>query len=399
MGLFQSKAGGIKIPPMRVPSHIQALVPYIPGKPIDEVRRAFGIKHVIKLASNENPLGPSPRGLGAAKDALKLGHRYPDPSGYELKLALSSNLGVSPENIILGCGSDELIATIVRSTCVPGDAMVTHRAAFAAFQVCAQAHDVRTLEAPIGEDLKPDLDALAQIVENEPQARVVFLANPNNPTGAYLNTSELEAFVSRLLKIRGTDVLVVLDYAYWEYVTASDLPDPLTLFRKYPNVVILRTFSKLYGLAGFRVGYAISNPEVIATLMKVRQPFSVSMIGIAAAQAALGDHAFVKKTLKQAASGKKYWEDRLTRAGIVFWPSQGNFLLVDIGRGAGRNGSDFYHSCLRQGVIFRPVANYGFSNALRITIGTPAENRVALQVLLGRRSNDGASKTRAGRRH
>lgn len=364
-----------------VPEYIRTLVPYVPGKPIEETRRELGLKRVVKLASNENPLGPSPRALRAATRLLAEAHRYPDGGAYSLKRALSRFHGVSPQSIIVGNGSNEIIDFLVRTYCLPGDAIVTSQAAFIAYRLCAQIHGVRTLEAPLAGGLRFDMDAMLERVREDERARLVFIANPNNPTGAYVSESELVAFLEKLRKIRGGSVLVALDYAYWEYVTARDLPDPMELMRRFPGILVMRTFSKVYGLAGFRVGYAIASPGIIEMLEKVRQPFNVSSLGMAAAEAALSDSAFVRTAVKLNSRGLRFWEEALERMGIPFWPSQGNFLLVDVQGGVGRSGVEVYQACLRRGVILRPVANYGLPGALRISVGTPAENELAVRVL------------------
>lgn len=364
-----------------VPEYIRSLVPYVPGKPIEETQRELGIKKVIKLASNENPLGPSPKALLAAKKALGDLHRYPDAAAFALKAALAKNLGAAPNQFLIGNGSNEVIDMLIRTYCQPGDSIVTSKAAFIAYRICAQIHGVKTIEAPLTPDLRFDLPAIARFVREYEQAKLVFIANPNNPTGTYVNDKELRAFLKEISQIRGGSVLVALDYAYWEYVTAKDLPDPMKLLEEFPNVVVMRTFSKVYGLAGLRVGYGVGRPDVILSVEKVRQPFNLNSIALAAAEAALSDHAFVRRSRKVNDEGMVFWKNALNQMGIPFWPSQGNFLLADVSEGLGKRGGDVYESCLRRGVIFRPVANYGLMNALRISIGTPAENRLALKAL------------------
>jgi len=366
---------------IQVPEYIRTLVPYVPGKPIEETQREFKIKRVVKLASNENPLGPSPKAIVALKAALSDVHRYPDASAWKLKQTLSKHLATSVDSLIAGNGSNEVIDFLIRTYCVPGDAIVTSKAAFIAYRICAQIHGVGTLEAPLDERLRFDLPALTGLVREYDRAKIVFVANPNNPTGTYVTEAELRSFLDDVIKIRGGSVLVALDYAYWEYVTAKDLPDPMKLLRDYPNVVVMRTFSKVYGLSGLRVGYGVANPDIIQSLEKVRQPFNMNSLGLAAAEAAVGDKAFVEKSRKNNREGMKFWEDNLKAMGIPSWPSQGNFLLADVSKGLGKRGGDVYLSCLKRGVIFRPVANYGMIHALRISIGTPEENRIALAAL------------------
>lgn len=364
-----------------VPEYIRTLVPYVPGKPIEETQRELGIRRVIKLASNENPLGPSPRAVRAAQKLLAGTNRYPDGGAFALKQALSRFHGLGPEAFIVGNGSNEIIDFVIRTYCLPGDAIVTSQAAFIAYRLCAQIHGVRTLEAPLADGLRFDLGAILNRVRDDEKARIVFIANPNNPTGTYVNETELCEFLEEVRRIRGGSVLVALDYAYWEYVSAPDLPDPLMLLRRFPNLLVLRTFSKVYGLAGFRIGYATASPEIIRTVEKVRQPFNVSSLAMVAAAAALEDGSFVRASVKANARGLRYWEAALERMAIPFWKSQGNFILADVQSGLGRSGPEVYQTCLKRGVIFRPVANYGLPGALRISVGTPEENELAVRAL------------------
>jgi histidinol-phosphate aminotransferase len=365
----------------QVPDYIRSLVPYVPGKPIEETQREFKIRKVVKLASNENSLGPSPRALRAIQASLKESHRYPDASHFSLKTALSTHLRTAPDTLIVGNGSNEIIDLLIRTFALPGDCIVTSRAAFVAYRLCAQIHGVSTLEAPLTPDLRFDLGAVAELARQNEKAKLVFIANPNNPTGTYVNSTELRAFLKTMAEVRDGSVLVVLDYAYWEYVTAGDLPDALELLREYPNVVVLRTFSKIYGLAGLRVGYGVGRPEVIASVEKVRQPFNLNSLGMVAAEAALGDRLFVSRSRELNEEGMKLWTRELEAMSVPFWKSQGNFILIDATQGFGKPGADVYQACLKQGVILRPVANYGLHHALRISVGTPAENRAAIRAL------------------
>jgi len=365
----------------QVPEYIRTLVPYVPGKPIEETQREFKIKKVIKLASNENPLGPSPVARKAVKAALRNLHRYPDGAGFNLKRAIQKSLSISSDSLILGNGSNEVVDHIIRTYCIAGDAIVTSQAAFIAYKICAQVHGVRTLEAPLDSRMQFDVGAIAELVRKNERARIVFIANPNNPTGTYLKLPELKKLFKALSSIRGGSVLLVLDYAYWEYVTASDLPDPLSLLKEYPNSIVLRTFSKIYGLAGLRLGYGIASPEIISNMEKVRQPFNINSLALIGGEAALADRSFVKKAWKANQQGMKFWEKQLTRISVPFWESQGNFILADVQKGMGMTGPEVYQACLKKGVIFRPVSNYGLHHALRISIGTSEENEKAAEVL------------------
>ncbi len=364
-----------------VPEYIRAVVPYVPGKPIEETQREFKLKRVIKLASNENPLGPSPKALQAMRLALKELHRYPDGSGFHLKQALAKHLAVEPGQLILGNGSNEVIDFLVRALSVAGDTLVTSQAAFLAYKLCAQIHGVITDEVPLDAELEFSLDEMLARVRKNERAKLVFIANPNNPTGTYVKSDALRAFLREVSRVRGGSVVVALDYAYWEYVTAKDLPDPMKLVAEFPNVIALRTFSKVYGISGARVGYGVGNSELVSSLEKVRQPFNINSLGLAGARAALSDRSYVKRARQTNSAGMKFWEKELAGLGIPFWKSQGNFILVDAAAGFGRAPSEIYQECLKRGVILRPVGNYGLKQALRISVGTPAENRFAIAVL------------------
>lgn len=366
---------------IQVPDYIRTLVPYLPGKPIEETQREFKLKKVIKLASNENPLGPSPKSRLAMQKTIKGLHRYPDGSGYHLKQALSFHLGVQSSQIILGNGSNEVIDHLIRTYCLPGDAVLTHRGAFIAYKISAQIHGVQTVELPVDENFDWSLDELLFQAEHNDAIKVIFLANPNNPTGTYFNSKVLEKLTEGLSRIRGGSIILALDYAYWEYVRAKDLPDPAEALAQYPNTIIFRTFSKIYGLAGLRVGYGVASSEMIFNLEKVRQPFNVSSLGLAGAEAALRDVSFVKKAKQLNLKGLAFWEKALTKMKVRYWPSQGNFILADVKSAFGKTGPEVYHECLKRGVILRPIANYGYPNAIRISIGTPEENLMAVKAL------------------
>ncbi|MFZ9595127.1 MAG: histidinol-phosphate transaminase [Bdellovibrionia bacterium] len=378
---------------VHVPQHIRALVPYVPGKPIEETQREYQLKQVIKLASNENPLGASPKARQASKKALSELHRYPDGSGYHLKSALMKKLTASGVfagraeefysrfSIILGNGSNDVIEQVIRTFCVPGDAIVTSQKAFIAYSISAQIHGVKTLEVPLDEHLRFDPSEMVDWVRRNEKVRVVFLANPNNPTGTYLNHSELQQLVRGLSQVRDGSVILVLDYAYWEYMSAPDLADPLEFLGQYPNTLILRTFSKIYGLAGFRVGYGLGPKELMAHLEKVRQPFNMNSPALAGAQAALEDDEFVRKSIEMNQKGMQFWEKQLKKMSIPFWKSQGNFLLLDVQSGFGLSGIELNQRCLPCGLILRPLANYGMPGQIRLTVGSSFENQKAAQIL------------------
>lgn len=364
-----------------VPPYIASLKPYVPGKPIEETQREYGLKQVIKLASNENPLGPSPKAIAAIRKRLGDMHRYPDAQGFRLKRALSKKFKVAASEIILGNGSNDLIDYVLRAYCVPGDQIVTSQTAFLAYAISAQIQGVQTLQAPVGIGMRFDLGAMLELVRRNSRVRLVFIANPNNPTGTYVTDAELRQFLKAIQSLHDGRVLVALDDAYGEYTTARDFPNQLKIYNDFPNVFLMRTFSKIYGLGGLRVGYGFARPAVIQVLDRVRPPFHVSDLALAGAEAALGDSAFVRKSLQVNRSGLKFWQKALDRLGIPWIPSQGNFLLANVQKGLGRSGPDAAEAALQQGVIFRPVANYGLSGFLRISVGTEAENKKAVGVL------------------
>jgi len=362
------------------PNHIQKMQPYIPGKPIDETQREYGLKKVVKLASNENPLGPSPKAVQAIKKNLTELNLYPDSTAYYLKKALSSKLNVSVDELAIGNGSNELIDLLIAMVCVPGDQILTSMGAFVAYKVCAQARGVQTVETSLTNSLGFDCEKLLFEIKTKPNIKIVFLPNPNNPTGTFLESSDLESFISKALKLK-PDLMIALDYAYWEYVTNKKISNPITLYKKYPQLVILQTFSKVYGLAAMRIGYAIGSRELIQTLNKIKEPFNVNSLALVAAEAALTDLAFVKKSKSLNEKSKKFWEKNLKKLSIPYWESQGNFILIDTLQGLGLSGGEVFQLCLRQGVILRPVTNYGLPNALRVTFGTDVENRMAIHAI------------------
>ncbi len=357
----------------KVAPYIQSCIPYPPGKPIEELERELGIKDIIKLASNENPLGASPKAVKAIESALGDLRLYPDANHFYLRQKLAAHVGVDAEEIIIGNGSNEIIDFIIRSFCAPGDNVVSCGAAFVAYRVCAQVHGVEYREPPLDNDLMAELDAIVKLCDEK--TRIVFLPNPNNPTGTYVRRDVLRGILQTLQE---KNVLVLLDYAYWEYVTADDLPDPMEIYREFSNVVITRTFSKIYGLAGLRVGYGIAHPEILSPMKKVKMPFNVSSLSLAAAQAAIDDVSHVKRSFEINAEGKDYLEKEFKRMGLEYFSSQANFLLVKFPK---NNPKELYESMLRAGVILRPVAGYGLREHLRISIGTMAENRRLIQSL------------------
>jgi len=355
-----------------VPEHIEKLIPYVPGKPVEEVERELGIAGAVKLASNENPLGPSPRALEAARGAAAQVNRYPDGGGYLLRGRLAERLGVSPEQIVLGSGSSEVVDVLVRTFCRPGpdgDEVLTHKHAFFMYKISAQAAGVAYREAPVHDDLRCDVDALAAAVTDK--TKLIFLPNPNNPTGAYVTRAELERLLGKLPQ----RVMLVMDEAYFEYARA--LPD-YPVGEDYRGgrrlLVTLRTFSKAYGLAGMRIGYGIADREVIDYLNRVRLVFNVPSIAQEAARAALDDEEHVLRSVRLNEAGRAQLTEGLQKLGFRVYPTAANFVLVDVER----DGETVFQTLLRKGVIVRPLQAAGLMRHLRVSIGTAAENAKAL---------------------
>jgi histidinol-phosphate aminotransferase len=354
-----------------VPPYIATLQPYVPGKPIEEVQREYGVSDVSKLASNENALGPSPRALAAARDACAEVNLYPDGSAFYLKKAISDRFGVRREEVFVGNGSNELIELIVRTFVLEGEEVLTSASTFIAYKLAAQAHGRTLVEVPM-RDRHYDLAGLRERLT--PRTKVVFLANPDNPTGTWFLEGALEAFLRSVPR----EVLVVLDEAYFEFVDAPGFPNGLEVRKRYPNILVLRTFSKIYGLAGLRLGYGFARAEVVEYLDRVRAPFNVNLVAQAAGVAALGDEDHVKRSRALVQVERPLLQRGLEVLGAVVSPSQGNFLLADF---PGRPGKVLFESLLREGVVVRPVGGYGFPTAQRITVGLPQENQRCLAAL------------------
>ncbi len=363
---------------MKVSEEILNLVPYKPGKPISETQRQYGISKVIKLASNENPLGMSPKAQAAVEKALQQGHRYPDASCYELVQKISQVWKIPSKNISVGNGSDELIDLLVRVYCEPRETIITTEKAFVAYSVRAGASRVRVERAPLKNQFYTDLEAMAKILRAERESkkiRLVFLPNPNNPTGTYIKNSEVDQF----LKEFGNhpDLLIVFDEAYTEFVRAKDYQSAMELFPQYKNIVVLKTMSKIYGLAGLRIGVMIAPEETIELVNRVRTPFNVNELAQAAAIAALEDHEFIQKTCEVTWQGLDYFYSELKALGLPFTESEGNFVMFDTLRDANQVNEEL----LKRGVIMRPIGNYGLSTQMRLSVGLPEENEFAISVL------------------
>lgn len=355
------------------PAHIRALQPYVPGKPVEELEREYGVRDALKLASNENPLGASPRALEALGRSLSSLERYPDDGAFALKQQLAARLGVSMAQITLGNGSSNVLDLVARAFVAPGNEIVFSQHAFLLYPIIAKACGARAVTTP-AKQWGHDLDAMLAAIT--PATRLVFIANPNNPTGTWLRTAELETFLGHVPQ----HVIVLVDEAYFEFATfpatgARDYPDAMKWLHRYDNLVVTRTFSKAYGLAGLRVGYAVSHAHVADLLGRVRQPFNVNSLGLIAAQAALDDHEFLIRSQSTNAQGLRQLNEGFQARGLDIIPSAANFICVDVGRDA----RAVYEALLRQGVIVRPCV--GLPTHLRITVGLPADNQRVLEAL------------------
>lgn len=354
---------------------VRELRPYQPGKPIDELQREFGLREVIKLASNENPLGPSPKALAAIQTGLPELARYPDGNGFILKNAICEKFGFTPEQVTLGNGSNDILELVARTFVQPGQEVVFSQHAFAVYPIATQAVGGKAVIVP-AKDWGSDLENMLKAITNE--TRVMFIANPNNPTGTWIKHDDLVRFLDQVPK----HVIVVLDEAYFEYaihpaMPAEGYPDGMQLLQGYPNLIVSRTFSKAYGLAGLRVGYAVSQPVIADLLNRVRQPFNVNSLALLAATAALGDEDHIEKSARLNVIGMQQFIEIFGQMGLTYIPSVGNFISVDMGKPA----QSIYLELLKRGVIVRPVANYEMPNHLRITIGTDRENSIFFTAL------------------
>ncbi len=349
-------------------AQIKALTPYLPGKPVEELERELGIAGADKLASNENPLGCSPRAIDALRRASEEIYLYPDANGYYLKNRLAAKLGVTPAQITLGNGSNDVLDLIAR-TFLDGDGeAVFSQYAFMVYgmvtQACgATAQVARAFDESHAQPLGHDLGAMLALINN--RTRVVFIANPNNPTGTWIGRAELGDFIAKVPE----HIAIVVDEAYFEYVELPEYPDSLAWLAAHPNLIVTRTFSKIYGLAGLRLGYAISSPELADLFNRVRQPFNGNSLALAAAEAALDDDAFIAHSRDTNREGLRRMQDWLGDRGVGFIPSAGNFVSVRFGA----RSPQIYQALLEAGTIVRPIANYGLEDYLRISVGAPAQ--------------------------
>ena len=353
----------------QVPEYIRSLIPYEPGKPIEEVEREYGIANSVKLASNENPLGPSPKALAAIRARLDELHLYPDGDCFYLKIGLANKLGVLPEQLIFGNGSNEIIELAARTFMRAGDEAVMAEQAFVVYQLIVQSVGGKSKQVPLS-DYRHDLSAIVEAIS--PRTRMVFLANPNNPTGTIFRRDEWEKFLAKL----SHDVLLIVDEAYFEYVQDAAYPDSLKYHHPDRAMLTLRTFSKLYGLAGLRIGYGVAPEQLIAMMQRVRQPFNVNAPAQWAALAALDDSDHIKRSLAVNRQGLEYLQNEFKKLGLPFVPSHGNFIFVRVGK-----GQQVYEQLLSQGVIVRPMGGYKFPEHVRVTVGTMDENRKFIEAL------------------
>jgi len=352
-----------------IPEYIQAIQPYTPGKPMEELEREYGIRDSIKLASNENPLGPSPMAVKAAAGALQNANRYPEGSGYYLTRKLSENLNLSPGNIVLGNGSDDVIGMLTKAFLRPGDEAIMPQPSFLMYEILVQSVGAVPVPVPLSA-FRIDLSAMAEKVT--PKTRMIFLTHPNNPTGTILLEKDFQFFIKRIPE----EILIVIDEAYIEFVREPSSLNSMNYMGSDSRVVILRTFSKAYGLAGLRVGYGLMAEDVGRLLQKIRQPFNVNSLAQAAALAALDDRDFFAKTLKLVHEGLDFMYAALDRMGVSYFPSQANFFLIRVG-----DADDVYERLLREGVIVRSMTSYGFPDTIRLTVGLESENMRFLKAL------------------
>lgn len=353
----------------RANPHLRDLAVYEPGKPIEETARELGVQpdEIIKLASNENPLGPSPKALAAMRNAVDAAQLYPDGGGFLLRNALARQLRCARENIILGNGSNEIIEFVGHAFLNPGDEAVMFQHAFVAYKLVAALFGARTVEVA-EQDFQPDLDSILRAIT--PKTKVTFIANPNNPTGVLISPDKLDNFLARI----PDNVVTVLDEAYYEFLDHP--PDTVRHVREGRNVLILRTFSKIHGLAGLRVGYGIARPEIIEVLQKTRQPFNVNEIAQVAALAALQDSDHTRETKRVVDEGRTFLEKELTAMKLKLVPSVGNFVFVNVG-----DGPAVFKKMLARKIIVRPLVGYGLREWLRISVGTMEQNQKCIAAL------------------
>jgi len=350
--------------------YIFKIKPYVPGKPIDEVRRELGLKSVIKLASNENPYPPSPKALAAMAKAAREVNRYPDGGCFLLRRTLAKKLNVDDDQLIFGNGSDEIIVLAVKAFAAKGDDVIIAKPSFLVYEIAATLSGARLHQVPL-KDFHYDLEAMKAKINA--RTKIIFIGNPDNPAGTYISQRQVEAFLRCVPK----STLVFFDEAYFEYVQAKDYPDTLALMKKFPNVMTTRTFSKMYGLAGLRVGYGIASPEIIDILNRLREPFNVNSMAQAAAVAVLGDEAYYRHIAKDVSEQRQYLYRSLDSMDVAYELSFTNFILVNVGG----DSSQVANALLKKGVIIRDMAVWGLKGYIRVSIGSASENKRFIKTL------------------
>jgi histidinol-phosphate aminotransferase len=351
-----------------VKPHILELSPYQPGKPAEELDRELGISGSVKLASNESPLGPSPKATAAIRAALDGVHRYPDGASFALRRKLAARLGVDQEQLVFGCGADEILELLAKVLLGPGDECVFAWPSFAMYPIVVQGMGARAVSVSLDDTLTHDLDAMAGAITE--RTKLVFVCNPNNPTGTSVGSEALDRFLERVPE----GVVVAIDEAYRDFARRPDFPDPLPWLARRPGTIALRTFSKILGLAGLRIGYGVADAELADYLERARHPFNVNRLAEVAAAAALDDDEYRERAIRLASEGAAYLTRELGALGVPVWPSDANFVLA-------KPGPDVFERLLREGVIVRPLGGFGMPEHVRITIGLPEENERLVKAL------------------
>lgn len=351
---------------------LDSIKAYVPGKPIEDVKREYGLNDVIKLASNENPFGVSPKALAAMEAAMRRLNQYPDGAGYEFRSALAEHFGVAMEQVAIGNGADDLILELSMAYLEDGDEVVASASSFPMYDMYASAMRARMIKTPLTDDLGIDLDAMAEAITD--RTKLVYVCNPNNPTGGIVGAAEVDAFIQQVPE----SVLIVLDEAYFEMVDSTDFPNSLDYVRDgKKNVFVMRTFSKVYGLAGIRVGYGFAPSDIIGTMLRVKPPFNVNVLAQAAGIAALTDTEFVAQSVDGNKAGRQYLYREFDRLGLSYSESHTNFILVHVGS----NALAVHQGLLERGIIVRPCVGYELPEYLRVSIGTMEQNKRFIQEL------------------